>query len=79
MFTEEQYIASQEILGNEQIQTRLQGEYAYNLGLKGFKWDVSNGAANPDSSTIGTGSNWDMAVSSYKDLAGVVLKSQARS
>ena len=79
MFTEDQYITSQEQLGNEQIETMLQGEYAFNVGLKGFKWDVGNGGANPDSTAIGTGSNWDKAVTADKDLAGVVLKSQARS
>lgn len=79
VFTEDQYIALQEQLGHEQIENMIQGEYAYNLGIKGFKWDVGNGGANPDSSAIATATNWDMAVTSSKDLAGVVLKSQARA
>lgn len=79
VFTEDQYIALQEQLGHEQIENMIQGEYAYNLGIKGFKWDVGNGGANPDSSAIATATNWDKAVTADKDLAGVVLKSQARA
>lgn len=64
------------VTGLENLVVRLQGEHAYNLGLAGFKWDVQNGAGNPTDSSIGTGSNWDMAVTDYKDLAGVVVKSR---
>jgi hypothetical protein len=63
----------------EMITVESRAEYAYNLALKGFKWDVSNGAANPDASALATGSNWDKVATSDKDLAGVVLKSQRRS
>lgn len=77
VFTEDQFIATDEILGNEQIEQMIQGEYSFMLGLKGFKWDVPNGAANPDDTALGTGSNWDKVATSNKDLAGVVLKCQA--
>lgn len=79
IFTEDQYITLQEQLGNEQIENMIQGEYAFNLGIKGFKWDVTNGSSNPDDTALGTGSNWDKAVTSNKDLAGVILKCQARA
>lgn len=65
------------VSGLEQIVIRAQAEYAYNLGIKGFKWDVANGGANPTSGTLGTASNWDKVATSDKDLAGVVLKCQA--
>lgn len=61
----------------EQIKVNVQSEWAYNVGVKGYKWDVGNGAANPDASTIGTTTNWDKTASSDKDVAGVVLKCQA--
>lgn len=77
--TEDQYVTVQEITGAEQIYNRVQGEWAFNLGLKGFKWDVGNGGANPDNTALGTGSNWDLSATSYKDAAGVVLKCQAAS
>lgn len=65
------------VSGLEQIAVNVQSEYAYNLGLKGFKWDVGNGGANPSASAVATGSNWDKVATSNKDLAGVVLKCQA--
>lgn len=65
------------VTGLEQLVVRAQSEYAYNLGVKGFKWDVANGGANPSSGTLGTASNWDKVATSNKDLAGVVLKCQA--
>lgn len=61
------------ITGKENIVARMQGEYAFNIGLKGFKWDVANGGVNPDATALGTGSNWDKAATADKDLAGVVL------
>ena len=68
-----------EVSGLEQIVMRYQGEYAYNLGVKGYKWDTTNGGANPSDSAVATGSNWDAAATSDKDKAGVVLKCQAAS
>lgn len=61
--------------GLENITYRFQAEHAYNLEIKGFKWDVTNGGANPTSTNVGTGSNWDLAVTSYKNAAGICIKS----
>jgi hypothetical protein len=74
--TEEEYITMQEVTGLEQIMIRLQGEYAYNLGVKGFTWDVANGGKNPADAAVGTGTNWDKVYTSHKDLAGVILQSR---
>lgn len=63
-----------QVSGLEQIVLRLQGEDAYNMKMKGFKWDVANGAANPTTATVSTASNWDKIASDDKDLAGVILK-----
>jgi hypothetical protein len=65
------------VTGLEQLVVRVQAEYAYNLGLKGFKWDTANGGANPNAATVATATNWDKVATSSKDLAGVVLKCQA--
>jgi hypothetical protein len=73
--TEGEYVSFQEVLGLEQILRRMQGEYAYNLGLKGFTWDVANGGKNPVASALATASNWDTAYTSEKDRAGVVVVS----
>lgn len=74
--TETNDVIVDDVTGLEVLMTRLQGEFAYNLGLKGFKYDVSNGGANPNATAVGTGSNWDKAVSYDKGLAGVVMKSR---
>lgn len=68
--SEEQYFAFQEVTGLENIVWRLQGEYAYTLGLKGFQWDVNSGGANPNSTAVALGTNWDAVYSDVKDRAG---------
>lgn len=73
--TETSDIVIDDVTGNENLITRLQGEFAYNVGVKGFKYDVGNGLANPNATALGTGTNWDIAVSDNKSLAGVVLRS----
>ncbi|MGH9339528.1 MAG: major capsid protein, partial [Acidobacteriota bacterium] len=55
---------------------RIQGEYAYNLRLRGFAWDVTNGGANPTDSALGTSTNWDKAATADKSLAGIRIKTQ---
>lgn len=74
--SEEEYITYDEVTGLENIVARLQGEYAYNVGVKGFKYNVGGGGVNPSDSAIGTGSNWTKAATSNKDLAGVVIRSR---
>lgn len=61
------------VTGLEQLTLRAQGEYAFNLSLKGFQWDVGNGGANPTDAAVATASYWDKVATSDKDLAGVVL------
>ena len=65
------------VTGLEQLVVRRQSEYAFNLGVRGFKWDMANGGANPTDGTLGTATNWDKVATDKKDLAGVVLKCQA--
>jgi len=63
------------ITGKENIVARLQGESAYNVSCKGFKWDVANGGVNPTDAALATSTNWDSVMDSVKDLAGIVIKS----
>jgi hypothetical protein len=74
--SEEDDVVVDEVTGNENLIVRIQGEYAFNAGVKGFKWDVANGGANPNDTALATGSNWDPAVTSYKDYAGIVIQSR---
>ena len=45
--SEQREIVSQPITGLESLVLRIQGEYAYNLKLKGFAYDITNGGVNP--------------------------------
>lgn len=74
--SEEEMIHAEIQTGLENLVVRIQGEYAFNMGIKGFTWDVTNGGVNPDGAAIGTGSNWDKVLADPKDLAGVVLRTR---
>jgi len=71
--SEEETMYSELVTGLENLVVRLQGEFAYNLGVKGYKWDMGNGGANPTDAAIATAGYWDQAVTSYKDVAGVCI------
>lgn len=57
--SEGQDIVTDTITGQENILQRLQGEYAYNVKIRGCKWDVANGGANPNDTALRTSTNWD--------------------
>lgn len=71
--SESEMMHAEIVTGLENLVVRIQGEFAYNLGLKGFQWDVANGGANPTDATVDTGSNWDKVAASVKDLSGVCI------
>lgn len=72
--TESMSMVNELVTGLENLVHRFQGEYAMNLGLKGFTWDVTNGGANPDASALATGTNWDKVIANVKQCGGVALK-----
>jgi hypothetical protein len=63
------------VTGIENIARRWQAEYAYNVEVKGFKWDVGVGV-NPTDANLGASSSWDQVASDDKQTAGVRLVSQ---
>lgn len=69
--SEEPYTASQEVTGLGNIVNRLQTEWAYNLGVKGFKYNVSGGGSNPNAAAVALSTNWTQNASSIKSCAGV--------
>lgn len=73
--SEDELMYSDVITGLENIVVRLQGEFAYNLGCKGMKFNLGTSpmAINPTTAQLGTGSNWTKAVTNFKDLGGVVI------
>jgi hypothetical protein len=66
----------QTINGDENITRSWQGEWTYNLSLKGYTWDTANGGKSPTDAEIGTGTNWDQTATSIKNTAGVAVRSR---
>ena len=75
--SEDDLIYSDVITGRENLAVRIQGENAFNVGLKGFRWNVSGGGINPTNAALGTGSNWVSVMDSGKDLAGIAIRSNS--
>jgi len=58
--------------GKERIETTWQADYTFELGLKGYAWDMTNGGKSPTDAELATGSNWDLVATSIKHTAGVL-------
>lgn len=58
--------------GKERIETTLQMDYSFGLGLRGYTWDTTNGGKSPTDAELATGSNWDKVASSIKHTAGAL-------
>ena len=58
--------------GQTRIETTLQVDYTFGLGLKGYTWDETNGGKSPTDAEIATGSNWDKVATDIKHTAGVI-------
>lgn len=61
------------INGKERIETTIQVDYTFGLGLKGYTWDTTAGGKSPTDAEIATGTNWDRTATSIKHTAGVAL------
>ena len=59
-------------LREQRIETTMQADYTFGLGLKGFTWDTANGGKSPTSAELATGTNWDLVANSIKGSAGVI-------
>lgn len=59
--------------GKARIETTIQVDYTFGLGLKGYTWDAAAGGASPTDAELGTGTNWDKTAASIKHTAGVAL------
>lgn len=62
--------------GDVNIARTWQAEYSFNVGLKGYQWDKTNGGAAPTDAELATGTNWDKVATYDKDTAGVVVVTQ---
>jgi len=60
------------VSGYEQLVFRIQGQYSYNVKVKGYSYTSST--ANPINSVLGNSANWALVNSSIKSGAGFVVK-----
>lgn len=74
--TEDMMLASQLITGLENLAVRLQGEYSYNVGIRGFAYNVAGGGISPSAAALATGSNWLKQFADNKDLGGVLIETR---
>ncbi|MCF0055520.1 major capsid protein [Dyadobacter sp. CY356] len=58
--------------GQTRIESTMQVDYTFGLGLKGYTWDEANGGKSPTDAALATGTNWDKTATSIKDTAGVI-------
>lgn len=64
-------IVTELVTGLENLVIRYQGEYAYNVALRGYKYDT--GGFNPTVATLGSSANWTQVATSDKSTLGVML------
>ena len=62
--------------GQTRIETTMQSDYTFGLGIKGFTWDETNGGKSPTDADLATGTNWDKVKTSVKECAGVLTVGQ---
>lgn len=74
--SESQDIVAQTVTGKKNLITRVQGEYAFTLGIKGMAWDIASGQENPDDTALALSTNWDFQHSSVKQGPGIAVKVQ---
>ena len=63
--------------GQTRIETTMQADYTFTLGLKGYGWDEANGGKSPSDAVLATGTNWDKVAQFEKMTAGVIAVGDA--
>lgn len=67
--SEERFVTSDLVTGKQNLVMRIQGEYAFNLKVKGFAWNTGSGV-NPTDAAIANSSNWTFKMDSHKSGPG---------
>jgi hypothetical protein len=63
--------------GKKRIETTMQADYTFGVGLKGYSWDTAAGGSSPSDAALATGTNWEKVVASDKHTAGVLTIADA--
>jgi hypothetical protein len=71
--SEDRDIVLDTITGHENLMARLQGEYAFNMGVSGFQWLTAAGT-NPTDIDIGDPDNWDFQYHDHKMGPGIAIE-----
>lgn len=58
--------------GQTRIETTMQADYSFGLGLAGYAWDTASGGKSPDDAALATGANWNKVMDDIKNTAGVI-------
>lgn len=58
--------------GQTRIESTFQADYDFVVGVKGYSWDTVNGGKSPTDADLVAAGNWDLAVASIKNSAGVL-------
>lgn len=58
--------------GKNRIETTLQVDYSFGVGIKGYAWNEANGGKSPTDAELATGANWTKVATSIKHTAGVI-------
>ncbi len=70
--SEERDIIAQPITGQANLADRIQGEYAFNVRVKGTAYNTGAGA-NPTNALLFTPANWTQVVADVKEMGGIVV------
>ena len=73
--SEERDILSQPQTGLENLVDRIQGEYAFNVRVKGCAYDTTQGV-NPTDTILATPATWLKQVADNKEMPGTALKTK---
>lgn len=63
--------------GKQRIESTMQWDYTFGLGLKGYSWDTTTGGASPTDEDLATAANWDLVATSIKHSAGAIAVGDA--
>lgn len=63
--------------GKNRIETTLQVDYSFGVGIKGYTWDEATGGKSPTDAELATGANWNKVATSIKHTAGVLTIADA--
>lgn len=63
--------------GGENILRQMQGEYDFNVSVKGYSWVGQKTGQSPTDAELAAADSWQKVATSNKDTAGVMLKAKS--